>query len=106
MGGYVIRECSYSTSFMRTQTSMTTADALRLNESMIELVDAMGIQDPKLRKVIIDQFNEEASERRGWGMSLDQVIAINEAMISQMVNIDKAGLEAAVREECKSRGLI
>lgn len=87
---------------------MTTADALRINESMEKLVEAMGIKDPELKKVVLDQFNEEASQGMHKGLTTDFIIQSNDEMIKE--GFDWCGgsevLEAAVREEAERRKLI
>lgn len=96
---------------MRTTTPMTTADALRVNESMEKLVDSMGIKDPALRKILIDQFNEEASRGMDAGLTPDQIIAENDRRIGMMANdvlhgVTQETFETAIREEAMARGLL
>lgn len=93
---------------MRTTTPMTTSDALRINESMEKLVDSLGLKDPALRKILIDQFNEEAASGMFEGLTPDQIIAENDRRIGMMANdgVSREEFEAAIREEARARGLI
>lgn len=84
---------------------MTTADALRVSDSMEQLVTAMGIQDPQLKKIVLDQFIEEASNGMGHGLSVDEIVLANEMMIKKGFPPAWA-METAIREEAKARGLI
>lgn len=73
---------------------------------MEQLVEAMGIKDPELKKVVLDQFIEEASQGMYKGLTTDQIIQTNDALIERGFDVPDEILEAAVREEAKRRKLI
>lgn len=85
---------------------MTTSDALRISDSMEQLVTAMGIKDPELKKVVLDQFIEEASQGMSTGLTTEQIIQANDIMIERGFPVPDEVMEAAVREEAKRRKLI